>query len=82
MASEDMATKLAHFLLSQHVRPHPLTSKSRAELLMGRGLHTAVDRLHPNLQGMVEKQERLAQWGNRNVLGVLSGRCPVFIRNY
>ncbi|KAI2667094.1 hypothetical protein H4Q32_031059 [Labeo rohita] len=41
-------TRLARFLLSQHITPNSSTGKSPAELLMNRRLTTALDRLHPD----------------------------------
>ncbi|RXN06429.1 Transposon Tf2-11 poly [Labeo rohita] len=41
-------TRLARFLLSQHITPNSSTGKSPAELLMNRQLTTALDRLHPD----------------------------------
>lgn len=55
----DAATKLACFLLSQHVLPHSTTGKSPAEMLMGRRLHTALDELHTDLlREMGDKQKK------------------------
>ncbi|XP_042147460.1 uncharacterized protein K02A2.6-like [Ixodes scapularis] len=82
MEGGDMATKLARFLLSQHILPHSTTGKSPAELLMGRRLRTALDRLHPDLQAeMVDKQEEQALRGRQGVRE-FEPREPVFIRNY
>ncbi|XP_049524984.1 uncharacterized protein K02A2.6-like [Dermacentor silvarum] len=65
MSGGDMDTKLARFLLSQHVLPHSTTGKSPAEMLMGRRLHTALDKLHPDLLGeMMDKQKKLSQQSN------------------
>ncbi|XP_042150746.1 uncharacterized protein K02A2.6-like [Ixodes scapularis] len=82
MEGGDMATKLARFLLSQHILPHSTTGKSPAELLMGRRIRTALDRLHPDLQAeMVDKQEEQALRGRQGVRE-FEPREPVFIRNY
>lgn len=82
MERGDMATKLARFLLSQHILPHSTTGKSPAELLMGRRLHTALDRLHPDLQTeMVDKQEKQALRGRQGVRE-FELQDTVFIRNY
>ncbi|XP_042146269.1 uncharacterized protein K02A2.6-like [Ixodes scapularis] len=82
MEGGDMATKWARFLLSQHNLPHSTTGKSPAELLMGRRLRTALDRLHPDLQAeMVDKQEEQALRGRQGVRE-FEPREPVFIRNY
>ncbi|KAM7281410.1 uncharacterized protein ISCGN_005791, partial [Ixodes scapularis] len=82
MEGGDMATKLARFLLSQHILPHSTTGKSPAELLMGRRLRTALDRLHPDLQAeMVDKQEEQALRGRQGVRE-FEPREPVFIRYY
>ncbi|KAG1952324.1 gag-pol fusion protein [Pimephales promelas] len=51
-------TRLARFLLSQHVTPNSSTGKSPAEFLMNRRLTTALDRLHPDHDGdMLRRQE-------------------------
>lgn len=82
MERGDMATKLARFLLSQHILPHCTTGKSPAELLMGRRLHTALDRLHPDLQTeMVDKQGKQALRGRQGVRE-FEPQDTVFIRNY
>ncbi|KAJ8406871.1 hypothetical protein AAFF_G00291470 [Aldrovandia affinis] len=54
----DWKTRLARFLLSQHITPNSATGKSPAELLMNRRLTTALDRLHPDyVSDMHHKQE-------------------------
>lgn len=54
----DWQTRLARFLLAQHITPHSTTGKSPAEMLMGRRLTTALDRLHPDYGvEMLAKQE-------------------------
>ncbi|KAL1282200.1 hypothetical protein QQF64_001003 [Cirrhinus molitorella] len=51
-------TRLARFLLSQHITPNSSTGKSPAELLINRRLTTALDRLHPDHgEDMLHKQE-------------------------
>lgn len=64
-------TRLAHFLLSQHVTPNSSTGKSPAELLMNRRLTTALDHLHPDHGGdMLRKQELSAE------------KCPGTVREF
>ncbi len=64
-------TRLARFLLSQHVTPNSSTGKSPAELLMNRRLTTALDRLHPDHGGdMLRKQELIAE------------KCPGTVREF
>lgn len=64
-------TRLARFLLSQHVTPNSSTGKSPAELLMNRRLTTALDRLHPDHGGdMLRKQELSAE------------KCPGTVREF
>ncbi|XP_064475712.1 uncharacterized protein K02A2.6-like [Ornithodoros turicata] len=78
----DLTTKLSRFLLSQHTLPHSTTGKSPAEMLMGRRLHTVLDRLHPDmLTEMKDKQEKLMQSGNQRLRSFHLGDA-VFIRNY
>lgn len=58
MSGGDVVTKLVRFLLSQHV-PHSTTGKSPAEMLMGRRVHTALDKRHPDMLGeMRDKQKK------------------------
>lgn len=53
----DWHIKVAKFLV-QHITPSATTNKSPAELLIGRGLKTALDRLHPDLvRDIRQKQE-------------------------
>ncbi|XP_056132705.1 uncharacterized protein K02A2.6-like [Lampris incognitus] len=49
----DWQTRLARFLLSQHVTPNSATGKSPAERLMNRHLTTAFDRLHPDYENEI-----------------------------
>ncbi|KAJ8385580.1 hypothetical protein AAFF_G00184420 [Aldrovandia affinis] len=54
----DWQTRLARFLLSQHITPNSATGKSPAELLMNQRLTTALDRRHPDyVSDMHHKQE-------------------------
>ncbi|KAM7286060.1 uncharacterized protein ISCGN_032945 [Ixodes scapularis] len=48
--------KIARFLFKQHTMQHSVTGKSPAELMMGRRLRTALDRLHPDRQREPEVQ--------------------------
>ncbi|XP_051545274.1 uncharacterized protein K02A2.6-like [Myxocyprinus asiaticus] len=64
-------TRLARFLLSQHVTPNSSTGKSPAELLMNQRLTTALDRLHPDHEGdMLCRQELNAE------------KCPGTVREF
>ncbi|KAH9378350.1 hypothetical protein HPB48_013587 [Haemaphysalis longicornis] len=45
----DFETKIARILLNYRITPHQLTSRSPAELLMGRRLKTELDLLHTDL---------------------------------
>lgn len=44
----DVELRLIQFLLEQHILPSTSTGQSPAELMMGRRLRTALDRLHSN----------------------------------
>lgn len=49
-SGNDTLCKLSRFLLKQHTTPHSLSGKTPAELMMGRKLRTALDKLHPDRQ--------------------------------
>ena len=54
----DVKAKVARFLLQQHITPSTTTGKCPAELLMGRRLRTALDKIYPSLtEEMTERQE-------------------------
>ncbi|XP_026536195.1 uncharacterized protein K02A2.6-like [Notechis scutatus] len=48
MDQENWQERIDRMLLAQHITPHTTTQRSPAELLMGRWLHTVLDRVHPN----------------------------------
>ncbi|KAL2086779.1 hypothetical protein ACEWY4_017838 [Coilia grayii] len=78
----DWPARLARFLLAQHTTPHAVTQKSPAELLMGRRLITALDRLHPDFVGdSLQKQREAAAVGPKPVRQ-FEMRGPVFLRNF
>nr|XP_050035646.1 uncharacterized protein K02A2.6-like [Dermacentor andersoni] len=82
MVGGNIDTRLARFLMTQHILPHATTGKSPAESLMGRKLSTVLERLHPDLQSSVlQKQEQVMQRRNQAVrLFEVGDR--VFVRNY
>lgn len=54
----DIHLKLARLLFKQHMTPHAETGKTPAELLMGRKLRSALDKLHPDsIVGQAHMQE-------------------------
>ncbi|KAK8775742.1 hypothetical protein V5799_030912 [Amblyomma americanum] len=66
MVGGNIDTRLARFLMTQHILPRATTGKSPAELLMGRKLSTVLERLHPDLQSDVQqKQEQVMQRRNQ-----------------
>lgn len=81
LSEGDWATKLSRFLLGQHTLPSTTTGKSPAELLMGRRLRTAVDRLHPD--GNIDQAalERFFLGDNQRVRAFCMGDA-VYARNY
>nr|XP_050033479.1 uncharacterized protein K02A2.6-like [Dermacentor andersoni] len=81
MVGGNIDTRLARFLMTQHILPHATTGKSPAESLMGRQLSTVLERLHPDLQSSVQqKQEQVMQRRNHAVrLFEVGDR--VFVRN-
>lgn len=50
LSGNDTQCKLSRFLLKQHTTPHSVSGKTPAELMMGRKLRTALDKLHPDRQ--------------------------------
>ncbi|RXN22450.1 Transposon Ty3-I Gag-Pol poly [Labeo rohita] len=75
-------TRLACFLLSQHITPNSSTGKSPAELLMNRRLTTALDRLHPDHgEDMLRKLELNAAKGHGTVRE-FRPRDLVYMRSY
>lgn len=74
----DWKTKLARFLLHQHVTPCSATGRSPAELLMGRRLKTILDRLHPDFE---KEDKRFSNVQSKPVRTFTAGE-PVYARNY
>ncbi|XP_054832355.1 uncharacterized protein K02A2.6-like [Eublepharis macularius] len=76
----DWQSRLAAFLLQQHVTPHSTTGRSPAELLMNRKLTVTLDRLHPDLadeeRPMPEGEVRTFQPGDLVYARDYSGRLP------
>nr|XP_050042740.1 uncharacterized protein K02A2.6-like [Dermacentor andersoni] len=82
MVGGNIDTRLARFLMTQHILPHATTGKSPAELLMGRKLSTVLERLHPDLQSSVQqKQEQVMQRRNQAVR-LFDVGDRVLVRNY
>ncbi|XP_031747556.1 uncharacterized protein K02A2.6-like [Xenopus tropicalis] len=80
----DWSTRLARFLIAQHVTPCPTTGVSPAELLMGRRLKTCLDRLNPDLTDDVERkqQQSLDSALSSKTLRTFASNDPVYARNY
>ncbi|XP_054828347.1 uncharacterized protein K02A2.6-like [Eublepharis macularius] len=76
----DWQSRLAAFLLQQHVTPHSTTGRSPAELLMNMKLTVTLDRLHPDLAAeerpMPEGEVRTFQPGDLVYARDYSGRLP------
>lgn len=56
MKGSDVKLKLVRYLLTQHVTPHAVTGRSPAEIIMGRKLNIALDRLFPNFEQEMTKK--------------------------
>ncbi len=82
ITQDEWQTRLARFLLSQHITPNSSTGKSPAQLLMNRRLTTALDRLHPDHGGdVLRKQELIVE----KCLGTVREFRPhdlVYMRSY
>ena len=75
--------RLAQFLLHQHITPSTVTGHSPGELLMGRRLRSALDRLHPDfLKDQREKQELAYERTGDRPLRQFQDDDPVMIRNF
>ncbi|XP_031330866.1 uncharacterized protein K02A2.6-like [Photinus pyralis] len=60
MGKGDVETRISRFLLAQHATPCTTTGQSPAELLMGRRITTALDRIKPSLTTeMDQKRDQL-----------------------
>lgn len=65
LVTSEWQTRVAEFLLYQHVTPCSATGHSPAELLMGRRLTTQLDRIHPDHapEGQLKTEDRDALRG-------------------
>ncbi|KAL1473858.1 hypothetical protein MTO96_038414 [Rhipicephalus appendiculatus] len=75
------STKLSRFLLGQHISPTTTTGKSPAELLIGRRLRSAIDRLHLDFHLDGSSLQRYFLDGSRSVRHFYPGDA-VYARNY
>ncbi len=57
MEKGSVRTKLSHFLLSYRTTPQSTTGVSPAELLMGRKLHTHLNRMPPSIADSVKDKQ-------------------------
>ncbi|XP_063285531.1 uncharacterized protein K02A2.6-like, partial [Pelobates fuscus] len=80
----DWNSRLANFLLQQHVTPCSSTGSSPAELLMNRRLKTCLDRLHPDLTTELQEKQELQFNTNYNAstVRVFAPDSDVYVRNY
>ena len=73
----DWSVKIARFLLNQHVTPHSETGVAPCELLMGRQLVTALNRLKPK-----DKTERKEEEVDRKKTRQFKEKDLVYVKNY
>lgn len=81
----DFQTSIDRILLSYRTTKHSLTGSTPSELLMGRKLQTALDRLHPSLRTDVEfklLKQKLRCDENARRAPMPSPGEPVFARNF
>jgi transposase InsO family protein len=53
----DLEERVSRFLLTYRTTPHSTTGVAPCELLMGRRLHSLLDRVRPDLPAVVERQQ-------------------------
>ena len=73
----ELTLRLARFLFRQHTTPHAVTRKTPAEILMGRRLRTAMDKLHPD--SIATDQPSAEPVGASRAFNV---RDEAYVRNY
>ncbi|KAJ8394075.1 hypothetical protein AAFF_G00054190 [Aldrovandia affinis] len=78
----DWQTRLARFLLSQHITPNSATGKSPAELLMNRRLTTALDRLHPDYVSDMHHKQEVSCEGHHGPNRSFQEDDDVYMRSY
>ena len=81
---EDLEKRISIFLLQYRVTPQSTTGVSPCQLLMGRRLHTRLDRIFPNKDDLVEKRQKqqAAAHDSHACKRRFSVGDTVFVRNY
>ena len=84
MTSGPIETRIAKFLLYQHLTPHPSTGNSPAELLPGRRPRSLLDVVRPDLSRTVRQhQERQKQQHDSHAMArKFSEGDLVFVHNF
>lgn len=84
MGSSDWSLRLARMLFAQHSTPHSATGKTPAELLMGRQITTALNRLHPDLDADINarSEEAYRNQPSAEKLRSFNPGDEVYARNY
>ena len=62
MLTGSVSTKVSRFLFQYRSTPHTTTSKSPAELFLGRQLRTHMDRLRPDVTFEIQGRQRAQKW--------------------